>query len=76
MPASKGNSFYAILDYIAQTVGDEDAVQQNTHVKEEQSAQDSAKPDQSRPLAVDKEMETEEHHIPLVTGSSDKSLKS
>lgn len=65
MPASDGKGFHAILDHIAQTVGDEDAVQQ-----------DSTQPDQSETATFHMEMETERNHTSLATGTSNNPPKS
>lgn len=48
MPASTDDKFYAMLDSIAQTVGNGDAVQQNKHMKEEEFAKDSAAPNEAQ----------------------------
>lgn len=60
-----------MLDSIAQSVGDEDAVQQNKRIKEEQFAQDSAEPDEAQTAAIHREVEAGKHHTPLPTSTSD-----
>lgn len=70
MPASDNRDFYALLDSIAQSVGDEDAVQQNKRIKEEQFAQDSAEPDEAQTAAIRREVEAGKHHTSLATSAS------
>lgn len=70
MPASENRDFYALLDSIAQSVGDEDAVQQNKRIKEEQFAQDSAEPDEAQTAAIRREVEAGKHHTSLATSTS------
>lgn len=76
MPASEDRDFYALLDSIAQSVGDEDAVHQNKRIKEEQFAQDCAEPDEAQTAAIHREVEAGKHHTSLATGISDGPPKS
>lgn len=70
MPTSKDKSLYAILDYIAQTVGDEDDFQQNKRVKN-QFARASDESDEAQTAATHREGEAGEHHTTLATGTTD-----
>lgn len=70
MPGSKDEAFYAMLDYIAKTVGDEDDFQQNKRVKEEQFAQASAEPHEAR------QVEAGKRHTSLATSTTDNPYKS
>lgn len=69
MPTSKDEAFYAILDYIAKTVGDEDDFQQNKCVREEQFAQAIAEPYEAR------EVEAGKHHTSLAASTTDNPYK-
>ncbi|KAI9878214.1 MAG: hypothetical protein M1830_001558 [Pleopsidium flavum] len=44
MPADKDKRFYDLLDSVAATTGDEDAIAQNKHIKEAEFAEDSREP--------------------------------
>lgn len=72
MPTSKDNSLYDILDYIAQTVGDEDDFQQNKRVKN-QFARASAEPDEAQTATTRMEGEAGKCHTSLATGTTDNS---
>lgn len=61
MPASADKAFYAMLDSIAKTTGDEDAVQQNKRIKEAQFAEDSSEPNEEQTAAIRREVEAEKH---------------
>lgn len=44
MPADKDSPFYHMLDSVAATTGDEDAIAQNKRIKEAEFAEDSREP--------------------------------
>lgn len=44
MPADKDKNFYDLLDSVAVTTGDEDAIAQNKRIKEAEFAEDSREP--------------------------------
>ncbi|KAI1121380.1 hypothetical protein F5Y10DRAFT_272129 [Nemania abortiva] len=69
MPASQDKKFYEMLDSIAETAGNEDAVQQNKRIKEAQIAEDSAEPNEEQIAAIHREVEAGKHHQPTA-GSS------
>lgn len=75
MPASEDKSIYAILDYIAQTVGDEDFFLQDNRIKEKQLAQDSSDHGEAHTADVHREVEAEKCHTSLATGTSDSPQK-
>jgi hypothetical protein len=52
MPASDDKIFYEMLDSIAETTDQENAVQQNKRMKEEQFAADSAEPNDEETEAI------------------------
>lgn len=60
MPASDDETFYEMLDSIANT-GEEDAVQQNKRIKEAEFAADSAEPNEEQIAAIDRELEASRH---------------
>lgn len=70
MPAPADNSFYALLDFIAQTVGDEDTVQQNECIKGERLARDSAELNKAQTATIHVETKAGKHHTSPATGTS------
>lgn len=62
MPASTEKAFYAMLDSIAETTGEEDAIQQNKRIKEAQIAEDIAEPNAEQAAEIHRQVEAEKHH--------------
>lgn len=56
MPASKDKPFYDMLDSIAQTTKDEDAVKQNKRIKEAEFAEDAREPNEADIEAIREEL--------------------
>ncbi len=61
MPASRDKRFYDMLDAIANTKGDEDAVQQNKRIKETAIAEDAREPTEAELAAIREELKRERH---------------
>lgn len=61
--APKDNTdFYKMLDSVAETTRDEDAIQQNKRIKEAQIAEDSREPTEAEIKAIRKELQEEKNH--------------
>jgi hypothetical protein len=59
MPASQDESFYQMLDSVADPNSNEDAVAQNKRIKEARIAEDAREPDAAEVEAIDRELERE-----------------
>ncbi len=61
MAVQDDKAFYQMLDSIAETTGDKDAVQQNKQIKEAEFAEDSRPPTAEETTAIRKELEDSKH---------------
>ncbi|OAA63725.1 chromosome condensation protein [Niveomyces insectorum RCEF 264] len=62
MPAAEDADFYRMLDSIAETTRDENAIQQNKRIKEALVAEDSREPTEKEVEAIRKELQKEKKH--------------